>query len=634
MKTNKYIFILASAFTMTVNTACTNWLDQEPQSNITQAAYFQNLAQFQAASDALQSNCYGYAANFTSNEALAILYDMGSDLNVHQVSEVSGTDGAPASSTYYSNPYKSLRTINHVIAEGEAYKGTDNINAPMGQAYFFRAFWHFFLLKRYGGVTLATYVPETTSDMISGPRNSRYEVVAQILADLDKAISLLSSTTKKSTNNDGHVNIETACAFKARVCLFEGTWEKYNGRGAADATNGDGTSTGAGATIPSNYPSVAELLTMAKTESAKFVSGGTYANEYSIWLGVETTKNYERQSSAYYFSLEDASSNPAGLTKASNNESIWRKVYDYSLAVYGGSNLTHSGPGMGSRKLMDMYLCTDGLPVNKSPLFKGYNGLNTEFENRDARMTSLFQQIGTAYWAGNAVKADYNKTPAEGKASVYVPALTAYSAVGYGCRKWCSEIREDNKESADYNYIRLPEMLLTYAEAVYELSGSITDAELNNTINVIRQRAHIANLTNSLVTSNGLDMLQEIRRERALELYAEGFRISDLCRWGIAEQELDRPTCSYYVSYGGADTELSSATSSGKAIYNASKWKGYITTAEQAQSTYTAGMPTLKPGALILETVNNRIFSKKNYLQAIPTNELALNSKLLQNPQW
>lgn len=81
------------------------------------------------------------------------------------------------------------------------------------------------MLKRYGGITLATYAPETNSDMILAPRNSRYEVVQQILDDLDEAISRLKNTTKSSTGNNGQVTIEAANALKARVCLFEGTWE-------------------------------------------------------------------------------------------------------------------------------------------------------------------------------------------------------------------------------------------------------------------------------------------------------------------------------------------------------------------------------------------------------------------------
>ena len=69
-----------------------------------------------------------------------------------------------------------------------------------------------------------------------GKRASRYEVVKAILDDLDTAIFNLKNTTVSSTSNDGYVTIEAAKAFKARVRLYEGTWEKYNGIGTADPT--------------------------------------------------------------------------------------------------------------------------------------------------------------------------------------------------------------------------------------------------------------------------------------------------------------------------------------------------------------------------------------------------------------
>ena len=124
-------------------------------------------------------------------------------------------------------------------------------------------------------------------------------------------------------------------------------------------------------------------------------------------------------------------------------------------------------------------------------------------------------------------------------------------------------------------------------------------------------------------------MLQEIRRERAIELLGEGFRLSDLCRWGIAEEEINRPRCSYYVEVNGQPNELAQS-----GYYDASQFVGYVTESEELQSVYTAGMPTLKAGALIMERINNRVFSKKNYLQAIPLDQIALNPNLKQNPGW
>lgn len=644
MKANKYILTLASAFILTM-TSCTDWLEQEPMSNVTTGSYFTTASDFTAGANYLYSQLYGWAGTFTSNEMYLIICDQGSDLNSIQEEDISGTAGVPTSDTYYTKAYRCLRNVNNLLEQAANYKGTDNIDNSVGTAYFFRAWWHFFLLKRFGGIPLALSVPTTTSDIVWGPRNSRYEVVASILSDLEKAQSLVSST-KTSTSNNGSLTLEAVCAFKARVCLFEGTWEKYNGRGSSDSSNGDGTTSGAGTTMPTGYPSVTELMTMAKTESAKFVSGGTYASEYSIWLECENNaiSEYKNKSYFYLFNLEGAESNPNGATKASNDETIFRKCYDYATQNYGNMNLTHSRPCRGTRKLMDMYLCTDGLPVNISPLFKGYDGFDSEFQNRDARMVSIFEQTGHYYWSSNngfGKPANYSITPdVNNPNGCSVPALLSYDAVGYLGHKFTEEAsRADNQESADYLHIRLPEMLLTYAEAVYELDGKISDADLDNTINIIRKRAHIANLTNTLVTSHGLDMKEEIRRERTLEMYGEGFRVSDLCRWGIAEKELARQTCSFYVSYNGTPTKLATENNpanSSKKIYNAAVWadKGYVTTKDEDQSTYAAGMPKVKAGALIIETANNRIFAKKNYLHPIPSNEMSLNEKLTQNPQW
>lgn len=646
MKSRNYILSLASALFLST-TSCVSWLDQEPLSNVTTGAYFTKASEFESAANYLYGHLQGY--NSVSNYEL---FDNGTDLSYLFDSELSGNDGAAISDNAYKNPYTYLRHVNNLLQQVGGYSGTESIDSSVGTAYFFRAWWHFNLLQRFGGVTLALEVPSANSDIVWAARNSRYEVVSSILSDLERAQELMSNVTKTSTGNSGSITIEAISAFKARVCLFEASWEKYNGRGAEDSTNGDGTSSGAGYAMPANYPSVSELFTMAKQESAKFVSGGVYANEYSIFMQCEEhpIDVYNRMSYFYLFALEEADSNPYGVTKSTNNESILRKCYDFSQQAYGGSNITHSEPCGGSRKLMDMFLCTDGLPVHLSPLFNGYSELTDEFTNRDARMLAIFKQVGNSYWSANnefGNVANYAIAPADdetNRGGIYAPTLTSYSAgayngnFGYAGRKFCQErARPTTQESADLMLIRLPEMLVTYAEAVVELEGSIQDSDLDKTINVIRKRAHIANLTNNLVSSNGLNMLEEIRRERTLELWGEGYRRSDLCRWGIAEIELSRPICTYYVSYNNVPTKIATEDKPGypgTKMYDASVWQGRITDTELVQSTYAAGMPKVQPGCLITEAANNRNFSKKNYLQPIPISEIALNNSLKQNPKW
>ena len=84
-----------------------------------------------------------------------------------------------------------------------SYSNPNEIAGPVGQAHFFRAWHHFFLLQRFGGIPLMMSTPDVSSDVVWGKRASRYEVVKAILDDLDTAIFNLKNTTVSSTSNDG-----------------------------------------------------------------------------------------------------------------------------------------------------------------------------------------------------------------------------------------------------------------------------------------------------------------------------------------------------------------------------------------------------------------------------------------------
>ncbi len=643
MKTNKFVYTLllgSIAFTSCVS----DFLNLEPLDSQTEAIYFKNLTQFQAAADNLHGNIYAWKGNDT----YAIRHDYGTDLVVTSNDAVNGTNTTPTSDAYFTQTYKWLRNCNQLIDKGLSYHNPDEISGPVGQAHFFRAWHHFFLLQRFGGIPLMLTTPDTNSDVVWGARASRYEVVKSIIDDLDQAILKLKNTTVSSTGNDGHVTIEAAKALKARVCLFEGTWEKYNGIGSADVTNGDGVNSGAGTTVPENYPSVTDFLTMAKNLSNDLISGNTF----ELFMGVESAPNsgnpelYAHSSYFYLFNLEGSDSNPAGVSKADNKEAIFRTVYD-KVNKKSSTNLTHTAPAKMTRKLIDMYLCTDGLPVHVSPLFKGYIDMNAEFENRDYRLLSCHPKTLDFVWGWGmyGTGADYMvniKTLSANKYQ-YCPNLLSNSSVGTHGRKFTSELATlsaAGDEAMDCMHIRLAEMYLTYAEAVCELgNGSISDDDLNKSLNVVRARGGIAPLNAALIAkakSLGCEMsyLGEIRRERALELYGEGLRIADVCRWGIAEKVFGNEKCGVYVQYDGADTYLVNMKNpvTNVDVYNPSVWNGNITT-ETITYEDPAYTPT-KPGSLIAEHRVNRKFAKKNYLQPIPTNEIQLNPNLLQNPQW
>ncbi|MEJ7683493.1 MAG: RagB/SusD family nutrient uptake outer membrane protein [Segetibacter sp.] len=159
--------------------------------------------------------------------------------------------------------------------------------------------------------------------------------------------------------------------------------------------------------------------------------------------------------------------------------------------------------------------------------FQGYNTLTSEFQNRDPRMAMTFIVPGSnIFFEGGIMQPTY-------------PGFTGSNAThtGYMIRKFLDETIDAATFRGQYDFkeFRYGEVLLILAEALYEQNNSISDQDLNRTINVVRSRVNMPALTNAFVTANGLNMLDEIRRERTVELAFEGFRRDDLRRWKLAE---------------------------------------------------------------------------------------------------
>ncbi len=647
MNINKYIkgfgFVLfLSGFFLT---GCENYLDQDPQDEVTESVYFQTAAQFEYA-----SNYFYKRIAFEDGDETS---DLSGNLTYDSPNYGQGTTSAANQDDDWDNNYTYLRYNNQLIEKAAEYTGDfSDIEESVGAAYFFRAWHHWKLLKKFGGVPIVTSVLDVSSEEVYGARNSRYEVVYQILEDLDMAIDYLPAFGDISDDDYGKVSVEAARAFKARICLFEATYEKY---ADLDYLDGDGVTSGAGSAKPSDYPSITEMLTEAKTQSEAVMNSGSFElwdhqDDMGAGYSEEFSEEYNDRTLFYLFNLEDAQSNPGGFTKASNKEYIFQTIYDYTYAQI-NENLTHTKPHCPTRKLMDMYLCTDGLPVQHSPLFEGYSGMVDEFANRDLRLVGLVQEPLKEYWgwggSTNGAGAQYGvafEDAGTGYDYTYVPNLTSPSNardLGYTGRKFTTEHinRETGDESYNYPLIRYAEVLLIYAEATCELgSGSISDADLDKSINLVRARAGVADLTNDLIAPySDLTMLGEIRRERAIELFGENFRFDDIKRWGIAEEELGYNVCVVYIQYDGESCEFETAvdpkSTDGDLIYDESVWTYGLTTEEETPSTY-AGIASTKPGALIINPSADRNFTTRHYLDAIPTDEINLNESLVQNPGW
>ena len=479
----------------------------------------------------------------------------------------SGTYVAPEQDDYWDNPYTGIRNANKLIQEAEESSIKDEILPYLGEGHFFRAYNYFTLLRRYGGVPIIDKVLDPNDPEVFNERAPREDVINLILSDLDGAISYLNV---KSSSETGRICKEAAKAFKARVTLFEGTWRKYRGI--------DGANT---------------LLDIAVSESKDVIDSKSY----------ELYEGSGEESYRYMFIDETSENNP---------ESIIAKYYRTNINVNGWAYGVSWGNLNPTKKIADMYLCTDGLPIDKSSLFEGYDSCRSEFYNRDPRMAqslilpakSIIRPQFDTYrpqWPGVDNNRNVNS--------------------GYMLYKFISEQTTpgDGGGEFDWNVLRYAEVLLIYAEATFERNGSISDADLNISINELRDRVQMAHLTNAFVQANNLDMRAEIRRERTVELAFEGFRWDDLRRWKTAETELPKSLLSIKVVGTQWDSpEITIGNESTPGLF------------------YNLPADQLEDGCKVLQPKSQRTFDPdKNYLLPLPTKQISLNpDKLKQNPDW
>lgn len=651
-------------------TSCSDFLEKEPLSAATEAIAFKNATQFQQAADRFVDLMGGWDYN---------KWDGGTDITGLGSN---GGGSAPESSGNWNDNYKNIRQYNILLKKADEYTGDKKaINASVGTAYFFRGMAYFELLQHFGGVPVIDHVLDVNDEALYGPRKSRYEVFNFLVADLRKAIELLPKETAIAAADKGRISKEAAQAYLGRVLLYEATWEKYVPTINYDL-DGDGTEKGAGTAKPQGYPSVTDMLTESKNMSKAVMDEAKNNGTYALWNECDSLSYY------YLFNIDDKGgnvSNPWGKGKSTNKEFIIYKKYDYDLKRV-GKNIGHTvqtwqGVGI-STQFGESFLCRNGLPIRISytgdmkdaqnnPEFEGWGTFAGEYHNRDYRFVGSTWCPDRVSW-GNRPEYSTPHTEADGKPypeplivknnDEYDSSDPAYSSVrgvfhpslrgnttfyGYGCRKYNPEgTRADKTESPDWPILRLAEVYLNYAEATCELgNGLISDADLDISINLLRDRARVAHLTNALIKDvwdagwwdyktnktvcHKMNMLDEIRRERACELFGEGFRMDDLKRWGIAHinlrgQKLGRHVLNTaYTTYKCNDNQYF-----GEPCYYPEKYPLLYGVYEGT------GKEDPDYGRSIATLAENLHYTQRDYLDAIPLQQIRLNPALKQNPGW
>lgn len=546
MKRYLIIFIIP---VLIILSGCEDFIDRKPLTNISPGVFWDTEADLQLALNILYTNIYQEYEYNLDNYSID---SYGESPNLIS----SGTYSPPNTDATYSRSYRMIRIANHFLENYESSKISESLkNQYAGEAYFFRAWYYFELIKRFGDVIYFNKTLDMNSEELYGTRTDKEVVLKGIIKDLEFAVSHIPEASKM-TNLQGRVTKGTANSLMARICLYYGTWYKYHDSGSNKHL---------------------EYLEKAKKASGEVISSAEYSlhdDYYNLFL---MTNAYESNETilAYRFS------SISGL-----NLRIRATIVDFGMRP--------------TKHLADAFLFKDGLPIGKSSYNIEYLPIaeGTEFNNRDPRMAQTIWRPGDGNdWAG---------VP-------FLPSYAVNTKTGYLFKKYGDMgAYQTMSQYVDVHLIRYAEILLTYAEATYELNNSISNEDLNKSINELRKRFStnpnaLPNLTNEFVTSNGLDMREEIRRERRVELAGEFFRYDDLIRWKTAEVELSQDIL-------GAKFD------------------------KNAYPTINIESGDLKlnnNGFVLLQQKKDRQFNPaKDYLFPLPLREISLNDNLKQNPNW
>lgn len=443
-------------------------------------------------------------------DALNNFYDTDSD-NMQSTSINTRINGALAiSNATPINEYESIRGLNYFLANYTNATGAQAvINQYVGEARFFRAWFYFQMVRKYGDVSWINKVLPLNQETMEIPRDPRTMIVDSILADLDAAAEWLPVAGNSVSMR---IHSDAALTFKSRVALYEGTWQKYH------KAKGD----------PFFTPGITNekingYLTIAKNAAERVMNSGR-------WSVSNTGKPLEDYSNLFF--VRDLSANKEVM--------FWRK-YNVGEGVGHGLSryLGTAGSDMGvTLSLVDDYLTRTGAPFTGTERNNAQATYARELmpDLRDPRLSQTVAVPGKPLRPGVTVPSF-----APINLSGFPRSTTGFPVYKY--LEWDNgpATTDGLFSSAPLIFFRYAEVLLNYAEAIAELGEN--PALIITALKPLRDRVGMpgVNFMREYNTSadypykNLSQVIQSVRRERRVEFALEGSRLDDILRWADAD---------------------------------------------------------------------------------------------------
>ena len=561
--------------------SCEDMLDYQPKDRLSPDTYFKTETDCE-----LWTN--NYYTVFPSAEGI---YSEPYDVIVRDVlaDEISGVRKPMPTDGNWN--WEKLREMNFFLSRASQVEDESVRLEYEGLTRFFRAYFYFEKVKRYGDVPWVDRPLGSDEEELYKGRDSRESVMEKVMEDVDFAIANL-----PEVQNVYRVTRWTARALKSRIALFEGTFRKYHGLDGYE-----------------------EFLQECVNASEPFLTG-----PYSIYTSGSTP--YQD-----LFTSQDAIETEIILARAYTS-AISGMTHDVNGHLTGA---TMGRPGM-TRNVVNMYLMRDGSRYTDQENY-AIKTFVEECKNRDLRMAQTLRTPGYKRIGGSKELA---------------PDLSR-STTGYQLIKYLTEEKYDaNKASTnDMPLFRLAEVLLNYAEAKAEL-GTLKQADLDNTIRPLRVRAGLPDLDMeeananpdpylsspetgyANVTGDNKGVILEIRRERTLETPMEGLRYWDIMRWKEGKR-FEKPIEGLYFP-GTGEYDLDGNGSVDVCIYDTEKAPGNSADVLYLKLGTDIVLSKGTSGNVLAHSTQQRIWNEeRDYLYPIPTDDRVLTQGAIsQNPGW